>query len=77
MAVAPRGSGTGAGSAALPDIAASAEQVPLARIAPRAALLELFVCLFITQVFLKIIRRGQPHSGADARGVISVQIFLR
>lgn len=48
---------------ALPDIAAGAGQVPPA---PRAALLELFVCvcLFITQVFLKIIRRGQhppPH----------------
>lgn len=54
-----------------------AEQVPLARPAPRTALLELCVCLFITQVFLKIIRRGQPPFGADARGVIWVQIFLR
>lgn len=68
----PVGAEPGARGCALPE-----EQAPLARPAPRAALLELFVCLFITQVFLKIIRRGQPPSGADARGVISVQIFLR
>lgn len=48
-----RCAGTGAGSVAVPDIAAGAEQVPPARPAPRAALSELFVCLFITQVFLK------------------------
>lgn len=50
-----------------------AEQVPLALPAPRTALLELFVCLFITQVFFKKNQAGP----ASLRGVIWVQIFLR
>ncbi|KAM6331629.1 R3H domain-containing protein 4 isoform 1-T1 [Alca torda] len=44
----------------------------------RAALPELFLCLFIAQVLLKIIGLGQPPpSGTDAPWVMSVQIFLR
>lgn len=59
-------------------ITAGAEQVPLAR--PAQPSWNSFVCLFITQVFFKIIRRGQPTPSPLAltlRGVISVQIFLR
>lgn len=80
-----------AGGVALPDIAtlpAWAEQVPICRACPvtpgcsaasRPELLslELFACLFIAQVLLKIIGLGQTHLWhCDARGVISVQIFL-